>query len=58
MSRLPPLRIDEMTAKQREVYDEFVAAHKGRVAITHLTWLRSPELARHIARSGPPLFRD
>jgi 4-carboxymuconolactone decarboxylase len=23
------------------------------VAITHLTWLRSPKLARHIARFGP-----
>jgi 4-carboxymuconolactone decarboxylase len=53
MSRLPPLQLHEMTPEQREVHDEFFAAHKGRVAITHLTWLRSPELARHIARFGP-----
>jgi 4-carboxymuconolactone decarboxylase len=53
MSRLPPLQLEEMTHEQREVYDEFLAAHKGRVAITHLTWLRSPDLARHIARFGP-----
>jgi 4-carboxymuconolactone decarboxylase len=53
MGRLPPLQLAEMTPDQREVYDEFMAAHNGRVAITHLTWLRSPELARHIARFGP-----
>ena len=53
MSRLPPLQFEEMTAEQREVHDEFMAAHHGRVAITHLTWLRSPALARHIARFGP-----
>ena len=53
MSRLPPLRLDEMTAEQRRVHDEFMAAHNGRVAITHLTWLRSPELASHIAKFGP-----
>lgn len=53
MSRLPPLQLDEMSTDQREVYNELMAAYKGRVAITHLTWLRSPELARQIARFGP-----
>jgi hypothetical protein len=53
MSRLPPLTLDEMTPEQRRIHDEFMAAHNGRVAITHLTWLRSPELTSHIAKFGP-----
>jgi 4-carboxymuconolactone decarboxylase len=53
MSRLPPLTQDEMTAEQRAVYDEFKAAHpRVGVAITHLTWMRSPELASVIAKFG------
>jgi len=53
MSRLPPLTPEEMTDAQRTVYEEFKQAHKGRVALTHLTWLRSPALAHHIAQFGP-----
>jgi hypothetical protein len=53
MSRLPPLTLDEMTPEQRRVHGEFMAAHNGRVAITHLTWLRSLALASHIAKFGP-----
>lgn len=41
-----------MTPEQRKVYEEFQAVH-ANVAITHLTWLRSPELARQIASFGP-----
>lgn len=52
MSRLPPLTVDEMTDEQRSVYEEFCAVHAD-VAITHMTWLRSPELARQIASFGP-----
>jgi 4-carboxymuconolactone decarboxylase len=53
MSRLPPLTPDEMTAEQRTIYDEFQAAHpRTGVAITHLTWMRSPELARLIVQFG------
>ena len=37
MSRLPPLQLDEMSTEQREVYNELMAAYKGRVAGTHLT---------------------
>jgi 4-carboxymuconolactone decarboxylase len=53
MSRLAPLTPEEMTEAQRQVYEELQQAYQGRVAITHLTWLRSPALASHIARFGP-----
>jgi 4-carboxymuconolactone decarboxylase len=53
MSRLPPLQVHEMTGEQRRVYDELMTAYDGKVAITHLTWLRSPALASQIAKFGP-----
>jgi 4-carboxymuconolactone decarboxylase len=53
MTRLAPLTLEGMTGAQREVYDEFSAAHpRVGVAITHLTWMRSPELASLIAKFG------
>ncbi len=52
MSRLPALTPEEMSEAQRRVYEEFQSVH-AEVAITHLTWLRSPELASHIAKFGP-----
>ncbi len=54
MGRLAPLTPDEMTDEQRRVHDEFASAHAhgGGVRLTHLTWLRSPELAHQIANFG------
>ena len=53
MSRLPPLTREEMSDEQRAIYDAFQAAHpRTGVAITHLTWMRSPELARLIVEFG------
>jgi 4-carboxymuconolactone decarboxylase len=53
MTRLAPLTLDEMTDEQRVVYEEFRAAHpRVGVAITHLTWMQSPELASAIAKFG------
>lgn len=53
MSRLPPLQTEDMTDEQRRVHGELMAAYDGKVAITHLTWLRSPALASQIAKFGP-----
>ena len=53
MSRLPPLQLHEMSEAQRRVYGELMEGYDGKVAITHLTWLRSPELASQIAKFGP-----
>lgn len=52
MSRLQPLTPEEMSEAQRRVFKDFQSVH-AEVAITHLTWLRSPELASHIAKFGP-----
>jgi 4-carboxymuconolactone decarboxylase len=53
MSRLPPLTQDQMNDEQRAIYKEFQEAHpRTGVAITHLTWMRSPELARLIVQFG------
>jgi 4-carboxymuconolactone decarboxylase len=41
--RLPRLKPDEMTARQREVHDR-IAGKRGRVGGPYQVWLQSPEL--------------
>jgi 4-carboxymuconolactone decarboxylase len=54
MTRLAPLTPEEMSEEQRRVYEKFRSVHtRTGVAITHLTWLRSPGLADCIADFGP-----
>lgn len=52
MTRLAPLKPDEMTDEQRDVVSWFKTELKREPHLTHLTWLRSPELARHILHFG------
>jgi 4-carboxymuconolactone decarboxylase len=54
VTRLAPLTQEEMTDEQRRVYEKFRGVHtRTGVAITHLTWLRSPGLADCLADFGP-----
>ncbi|MCG6122144.1 MAG: carboxymuconolactone decarboxylase family protein [Microvirga sp.] len=52
MTRLPLLQWDEMNAEQREVVEWF-RKEKGREPQpTHLTWMRSPALAKQVLEFG------
>lgn len=58
MTRLAPLQWEEMDTEQRAVVEWF-RAEKGREPqLTHLTWLRSPALAKQVLEFGHHLRYD
>jgi 4-carboxymuconolactone decarboxylase len=50
--RLKLLSPGEMTAHQRETYDESIASKRGKPPPPMMAWLNSPEMARHATRLG------
>ena len=53
--RLKMLSPDEMTADQRQTYDESIASKRGSAPPPMFAWLHSPEMARHVTRLGAVL---
>jgi 4-carboxymuconolactone decarboxylase len=45
MSRLPVLQVEDLTAKQKRIYDEIASVRQGVVRGPFPIWLRNPELA-------------
>jgi 4-carboxymuconolactone decarboxylase len=56
--RLKLLSPGEMTAHQRETYDESIASKRGKPPPPMMAWLNSPEMARHATRLGAFLRFD
>lgn len=56
--RLKLLTPDEMSADQRQTYDESVASKRGSPPPPMMAWLNSPEMARHATRLGAFLRYD
>jgi 4-carboxymuconolactone decarboxylase len=56
--RLKLLSPGEMTADQRETYDESIAGKRGAPPPPMMAWLNSPEMARHGTRLGAFLRFD
>ncbi|HLI98979.1 MAG TPA: carboxymuconolactone decarboxylase family protein [Bradyrhizobium sp.] len=56
--RLKLLSPDEMSAEQRQTYDESVAGKRGKPPAPMMAWLNSPEMARHATRLGEVLRFD
>jgi 4-carboxymuconolactone decarboxylase len=50
--RLKLLAPDEMSADQKQTYDESIAGKRGRPPPPMMAWLNSPEMARHATRLG------
>src|SRR5579871_179483 len=50
--RLTLLSPDEMTADQKQTYDEAIAGKRGRPPAPMMAWLNSPLMARHATRLG------
>jgi 4-carboxymuconolactone decarboxylase len=50
--RLKLLSPDEMSADQKQTYDESIAGKRGRPPPPMMAWLNSPEMARHATRLG------
>jgi 4-carboxymuconolactone decarboxylase len=50
--RLKLLSPDEMSADQRQTYDESIAGKRGAPPPPMMAWLNSPEMARHATRLG------
>jgi 4-carboxymuconolactone decarboxylase len=56
--RLKLLSPDEMTADQKQTYDESIAGKRGAPPPPMMAWLNSPEMARHATRLGAFLRFD
>jgi 4-carboxymuconolactone decarboxylase len=56
--RLKLLSPDEMTADQRQTYDESIAGKRGAPPPPMMAWLNSPEMARHATRLGEVMRFD
>jgi len=56
--RLKLLSPGEMTADQKQTYDESIAGKRGRPPPPMMAWLNSPEMARHATRLGAVLRFD
>jgi 4-carboxymuconolactone decarboxylase len=50
--RLKLLSPGEMSADQKQTYDEAIAGKRGSAPPPMMAWLNSPEIARHAARLG------
>ncbi len=53
--RLKFLSPGEMSAEQKETYDESIAGKRGAPPAPMMAWLNSPEMARHATRLGEVL---
>ena len=56
--RLKLLSPSEMSAEQKETYDESIAGKRGAPPAPMMAWLNSPEMARHATRLGGVLRFD
>jgi 4-carboxymuconolactone decarboxylase len=56
--RLKLLSPGEMTAEQKQTYDESIAGKRGAPPAPMMAWLNSPEMARHATRLGGVLRFD
>ncbi|GLH78658.1 4-carboxymuconolactone decarboxylase [Bradyrhizobium sp. SSBR45G] len=56
--RLKLLSPGEMSADQRQTYDESIASKRGSPPPPMMAWLNSPEMARHATRLGAILRYD
>ncbi|MGA8898950.1 carboxymuconolactone decarboxylase family protein [Bradyrhizobium sp.] len=56
--RLKLLSPGEMSAEQKQTYDEAIAGKRGRPPAPMMAWLNSPEMARHATRLGEVLRFD
>ena len=56
--RLKLLSPSEMSADQKETYDESIAGKRGAPPAPMMAWLNSPEMARHATRLGGVLRFD
>lgn len=56
--RLKLMTPEEMSAHQRETYDESIASKRGSPPPPMMAWLDSPEMARHATRLGAFLRYD
>ena len=50
--RLKLLSPGEMSADQKQTYDESIAGKRGKPPAPMMAWLNSPEMARHATRLG------
>ncbi len=53
--RLKLLSPGEMTADQKQTYDEAIAGKRGSAPAPMMAWLNSPEMAQHATRLGEQL---
>ena len=53
--RLKLLSPGEMSAEQKETYDEAIAGKRGAPPAPMMAWLNSPDMARHATRLGEQL---
>jgi 4-carboxymuconolactone decarboxylase len=56
--RLKLLSPDQMSADQKQTYDESIAGKRGKPPAPMMAWLNSPEMARHATRLGEILRYD
>ncbi len=56
--RLKLLSPGEMSADQKQTYDESIAGKRGAPPAPMMAWLNSPEMARHATRLGAVLRFD
>ena len=56
--RLKLLSPGEMSAEQKETYDESIAGKRGAPPAPMMAWLNSPEMARHATRLGEVMRFD
>jgi 4-carboxymuconolactone decarboxylase len=49
---------EEMTADQKQTYDEAIAGKRGKPPAPMMAWLNSPQMARHATRLGEVLRFD
>ncbi len=56
--RIKLLSPEEMSAEQKQTYDEAIAGKRGRPPAPMMAWLNSPEMARHATRLGEVLRFD
>jgi 4-carboxymuconolactone decarboxylase len=56
--RLKLLSPGEMSADQKQTYDESIAGNRGAPPAPMMAWLNSPEMARHATRLGGVLRFD
>ncbi|HVX75279.1 MAG TPA: carboxymuconolactone decarboxylase family protein [Bradyrhizobium sp.] len=56
--RLKLLSPDEMSADQKQTYDESIAGKRGAPPPPMMAWLNSPEMARHATRLGEVMRFD